>query len=232
MVPETATVPEPSTTVKRAAIRAVAAWIVLPLFFFLTGGSLAWWEAWAYCAILLAPMTVFLAYITRRDPEFIARRMALREKEPAQRRLLAWGYPPLLAALVVPGLDHRLGWSHPHVAVVVAALAVALVGYLSILRVFLENRWAGRTVEIYAGQQVVSTGPYAIVRHPMYAGSTALYLATPVALGSWWGLLPALLYIPIFVVRIRNEEEVLRRELPGYEEYRQKVRYRLVPFVW
>ena len=217
---------------RSAAVKVVAAWILLPLFFLATGGDLAWWNAWAYCAVLLVPLTAFVAHMARHDPEFIVRRSKMREKERTQRRVLAFGSPLLLAAFVIPGFDHRFGWSDPPLSVVVAALAVSLVGYLAILRVFLENRWAGRTVETYADQQVISTGPYAVVRHPMYAGSILLYLATPLALGSWWAVLPALASIPVFVFRIRNEEDVLVRELAGYDEYRRRVRYRLVPFVW
>jgi protein-S-isoprenylcysteine O-methyltransferase Ste14 len=177
-------------------------------------------------------MTAFVAYMARHDPEFIVRRSTMREKERTQRRVLAFGTPLLLAALVIPGFDHRFGWSHPPLGVVVAALGASLAGYLAVVLVFLENRWAGRTIETYAGQQVISTGPYAVVRHPMYAGTSLLYVATPLALGSWWAVLPALAFIPVFVFRIRNEEEVLVRELAGYDEYRRKVRYRLVPFVW
>jgi len=218
--------------IRGAAARAVAAWIILPIFFLVTGGSLQWWEAWAYCAILLVPMTIFVAWMARRDPEFLARRLQMKEKETTQRRILAWGYPCLLAAFVIPGLDYRFGWSDPPRGVVTAAMAASLAGYLGILRVFVENRWAGRTVETYAGQRLISTGAYAVVRHPMYAASTVLYLATPVALGSWWALLPALAFVPVFVCRIRNEEEVLVRDLPGYEEYRHRVRHRLIPFIW
>lgn len=217
---------------QRAGLKLLAAWVILPLFFSITGGSLGWWEAWAYCAVILVPMTIFLFGVVRRDPEFIERRFRLKEKERTQRRLLAWGYPAFLAAIVIPGLDHRFGWSSPPVPLVFAALALVFAGYLTVLRVFLENPWAGRTVETYPGQTVVSTGPYAVVRHPMYAASMVLYLATPVALGSWWGLLPALTFVPIFVLRITNEEEVLLRDLPGYGEYRRRVKYRLVPFVW
>ena len=217
---------------KGAAAKLVAVWIFLPLFYFVTGGSLAWWEAWAYCAVLLVPMTAFLVYMVKRDPEFLARRLKLKEKERAQRRLLSLAYPVYVAAFVLPGLDRRFGWSTVPVAVEAVGLALALAGYLAILRVFLENRWAGRTVETFEEQQVISTGPYAIVRHPMYTGTLALYLATPLALGSWWALLPTLALIPTFVYRIRNEEEVLLRELPGYEEYRQKVRSRLLPHIW
>ncbi len=215
-----------------AAIKVAAAWTLLPLFFLVTGGDLAWWNGWAYCAVLLVPMTAFVAYMVRHDPDFIVRRSTMREKERTQRRVLAVGTPLLLAALVIPGLDHRFGWSRPSLGVVVAALALSLAGYLAVLRVFLENRWAGRTIETYAGQQVISTGPYAVVRHPMYAGTSLLYVATPLALGSWWAVLPALAFIPVFVFRIRNEEEVLVRELAGYADYRRKVRYRLVPLVW
>jgi len=220
--------PAPGT----AGTCAVAGWVGLPVFFMSTGGSVRWWEAWVYCAILLVPMTFFLVYIMKRDPEFLARRMKLREKETTQRRIVGWSSVVILAALVVPGLDHRFGWSEPPLVAVVAAMAISLAGYLGILRVFLENRWAGRTVETFAGQEVISTGPYAMVRHPMYAFSTALYLATPVALGSWWALVPAVALIPAFVFRIRNEEQVLVRELRGYEDYRRRVKYRLVPFVW
>jgi protein-S-isoprenylcysteine O-methyltransferase Ste14 len=138
----------------------------------------------------------------------------------------------LIAALVVPGFDHRFGWSHPPTAAVVAALALVLGGYLIVVRVFLENRWAGRTVEVFAEQTVISTGPSALVRHPMYVGTIALSLATPIALGSAWALIPALAFVPIFVLRIRNEEDLLVRDLPGYADHRRRARYRLVPFVW
>jgi protein-S-isoprenylcysteine O-methyltransferase Ste14 len=223
----------PGTGVARGVvIRTLAAWVLLPLFFVATGGSLRWWEAWIYCALLLIPMTVFLLAVARRDPEFLARRFQMKEKERQQRRVLAWGYPVLLAAFIIPGLDRRFGWSDPPPWVIVAALAASLAGYLGVLRVFWENRWAGRTVETWAGQQLVATGPYRVVRHPMYASSTILYLATHVALGSRWALLPALAVVPVLVFRIRNEEDVLVRDLAGYREYREQVRYRLVPFVW
>jgi protein-S-isoprenylcysteine O-methyltransferase Ste14 len=220
------------TVARAAAIKVVGAWIALPLYFLAAGGDPAWWEAWAYCAIVLIPMTGLVFYMARHDPAFITRRSTFREKERAQRVVLALSIPLQLAALAIPGLDHRFGWSRPPTAAIVAALAVSLAGYLAVVRVFLENRWAGRTIETYAGQQVISTGPYAVIRHPMYAGASALYVATPLALGSWWGVLPALAFIPVLVLRIRNEEQVLLRELPGYDEYRRRVRHRLVPFVW
>jgi protein-S-isoprenylcysteine O-methyltransferase Ste14 len=141
-------------------------------------------------------------------------------------------FPFHLATLAIPGFDHRHGSSDVPVAAVIAALTLSLAGFLLILRVFVENRWAGRTVETWEGQQVISTGPYGIVRHPMYAGALILWLATPIALGSWWAFLPALAAVPILVLRILDEEKVLRRDLNGYEGYLRNVRYRLLPLVW
>jgi protein-S-isoprenylcysteine O-methyltransferase Ste14 len=207
------------------------AWVLTPLFFLVTGGSLGWWEAWLYCVLLLVPMTLFVARMARIDPEFLERRFTMKEKERTQRRVVLWSTPLLLALYVVPGLDRRFGWSEPPLAAVVAAQALALASCLGMLTVFLANRWAGRTIETWLGQEVISTGPYAIVRHPMYVAILVLYVASPVALGSWWAVIPAIVYAPMLVIRILNEEEILVRELPGYEEYRKKVRYRLLPLV-
>jgi len=218
--------------VKKAFTRVLAAWVVLPLFFLATAGSPKWWEAWVYCALILVPMTLFVVWMAPRDTAFFERRFRMKEKEQAQRRIQVWGVPFLVAAFVVPGLDHRFRWSDPPLAVIVAAMVVSVGAYLVVLRVFMENRWAGRTIETSAEQKVISTGPYAIVRHPMYAGYLAMQLATPLALGSWWALIPALAVFPIIALRIENEEEVLVRDLPGYEEYRREVRFRIVPFVW
>lgn len=232
MVQESERALETGNAMKKVVTKLVAAWIVLPLFFLFTGGAFVWWEAWVYCLLMLVPMTVFAVYMARQDPTFFDRRFKGREKEQTQRRIQAWGSPFFLAVLVIPGLDRRFGWSDPPPAVVLAALVLALMSYLEILWVFLANRWAGRTVEVLAAQEVISTGPYAIVRHPMYVGVLSLCLATPVALGSWWGLLPMLAIVPTIVFRILNEEQVLIHELPGYAEYRSQVRWRLVPHVW
>lgn len=232
MATETPEVGPSRVRTRRTWVRMALAWVLMPLFFLVTGGSLGWWEAWLYCVLLLVPMTLFVARMARIDPEFLERRFTMKEKERTQRRVVLWSAPLLLALYVVPGLDRRFAWSEPPLAAVVAAQALALASYLGVLKVFVANRWAGRTVETKPGQEVVSTGPYAIVRHPMYVATLVLYVASPVALGSWWAVIPAILYAPMLVIRILNEEEVLVRELPGYEEYRKKVRYRLLPLVW
>lgn len=212
--------------------RFLLAWLLLPAFFLLTGGSLGWWEAWAYCAVVLVPMSFFVAWAARAAPELLQRRLKLKEGQAEQRRLLSWSSPVFVALFLLPGLDHRFGWSRVPVAIEVAALVLSLVGYLGVLGVFRANPWAGRTVETVPGQQVVSTGPYALVRHPMYAASVLLYLATPLALGTWWGLVPSVITVGVLVLRIGREEAFLVRELRGYAAYREKVRWRLVPGVW
>ncbi len=216
----------------RVYARLAAAWIVLPSFFLLTGGSLGWWEAWVYSVLVLVPMTVFVPWMARRAPDLFARRFKMKEEEKTQRRLIGVSAPFLVVSFVLPGVDHRFGWSHVPIAVVIAAEVFVACGYLTILRSLLQNRWAGRTVETSPGQVVISSGPYALVRHPMYTGTLALYLATPLALGSWWAFLPAAIILPTLVLRVKNEESVLVRELTGYEDYRQKVRFRLIPYVW
>ena len=158
--------------------------------------------------------------------------MQTREWEPAQRRIIGLSLLWFILAFVLPGLDQRWGWSDVPVPVVIAADLLVLLGYGLIILVFRENQYASRTVQVEQGQQVIRSGPYARVRHPMYLGAILMYLASPLALGSYWALLPALLVVPILVARIANEEKVLERDLPGYREYEQDVRYRLLPGIW
>jgi protein-S-isoprenylcysteine O-methyltransferase Ste14 len=137
-----------------------------------------------------------------------------------------------ILAFILPGLDRRFGWSDVPVPVVLAADLLVLLGYGIVVLAFRENQYASRTVQVEQGQKVIATGPYALVRHPMYLGAMLMYAASPLALGSYWALIPALVIVPILVVRIVNEEQVLERELPGYPEYRQATRYRLLPGIW
>jgi protein-S-isoprenylcysteine O-methyltransferase Ste14 len=173
-----------------------------------------------------------MAYLFKNDPALLERRMRTKEKETAQRRIIGIAIIYFLVAFMLPGFDIRFGWSNVPPIVSILADLLVLAGYLTFVWVLMVNSYLSRVVEVDAGQKVVTTGPYAIVRHPMYAGISLLYIASPVALGSFWALIPALLIVPILMARIRNEEEVLRRELPGYVEYTQKVKYRLLPGVW
>ena len=212
--------------------RGLAAVLVMGAAFFGTAGTFAYWQGWVYLGIIASLMLVALVYLMRNSPGLLERRMRTREKELAQRKVIGLSYLPLLAAFVLPGLDRRWGWSGVSPAVAVAAQVLVVLSYGFVILVFRENRFASRVVEVEQDQQVTSTGPYAIVRHPMYLGITLMYLATPLALGSYWALVPAAVIVPVLVARILNEEKVLERDLSGYGEYRQRVRYRLVPGIW
>ena len=217
---------------KKIVLLVPALFLVLGLVFFVPAGTLDYWEAWIYCVVLLVPFLFVLAYLLRTDPELLVRRTRLRENEPAQRRIVGASALLFLIGFLIPGLDRRFGWSEIPVWAVLAADALVILGYALVFLVFRENPFASRVVQVDAGQTVISTGPYAVVRHPMYLGVSIMWLATPVALGSYWAL-PVFLILPfVLVFRIRNEEEVLLRELPGYREYTQVVRYRLIPGVW
>ena len=210
----------------------LAALAVLMLVFFVPAGTLDYWQAWAYIAVVMVPATFVILYFMVTDPEFMMRRMKYREKEKQQKSVIGVSWIIFVIGFILPGLDRRLGWSNVPTEFVIAADALVLISYLFVFWVFRENRYAARTIEVEKGQKVISTGPYSVIRHPMYVGTLLMYLSTPIALGSYWALPPFLLMIPVIAYRILNEEEVLLRELPGYKEYCQKTRYRLIPFVW
>jgi protein-S-isoprenylcysteine O-methyltransferase Ste14 len=212
--------------------RFSAGFLVVALMLFIPAGSLQYWQAWVYLGVLFAPLVFVVHYFLKRDPKFLERRMRLREKEDPQKKIQLIGGILFFLGFLIPGLDYRFGWSTLPVPFVLAADVMVFLGYLFIFLVFRENSYASRIVEVEAGQRVITSGPYAMVRHPMYLGFTVMFLATPPALGSLWAL-PVFLLVPVFLVfRIRNEEEVLARDLPGYVEYRRNVRYRLIPLVW
>jgi protein-S-isoprenylcysteine O-methyltransferase Ste14 len=217
---------------RRAILAAASAVAVFCLMFFAPAGTFAYWQAWAYMGVVLIPMLFVMVYMLRNAPELLARRLQMRERERTQKGVIGFGILFLFGAFLVPGFDRRWGWSTMPWWVVVAADLLVLLGYAMIFRVFRENQYTSRTVQVEQGQSVISTGPYATLRHPMYAGVVVFYLASPIALGSWWAFLPAAVIVPILVVRILNEEQVLERDLPGYKEYKQKTRYRLLPGIW
>jgi protein-S-isoprenylcysteine O-methyltransferase Ste14 len=209
-----------------------AAFIVVALFLFLPAGTLQYWQAWVYLGVLFIPVIFVTNYFMRRDPGLLERRMKAREKHEPQKKIQAVGGIIFFLGFLVPGLDYRFGWSFVPVPLVLAADAVVVLGYLIVFLVFRENSYTSRIIDVEKGQRVVTTGPYAIIRHPMYLGVTLMFVATPVALGSWVAV-PVFLLMPVFLIfRIRNEEEVLAQDLPGYADYCQRVKYRLIPWVW
>ena len=214
-------------------------WIRMPLaplgaglLFFGTAGTLVYWEAWVYMAILFLPTFFLVGYLMKHEPKLLERRLRKDEKEPAQQRILKWASVFFLAAFLLPGFDKRFGWSSVPAGLVIAADLAVLLGFILFTLVLKENRFASRVIEVEQEQEVITTGPYARVRHPMYVAVLLIYVFSPLALGSYWAMIPVLFLIVLVVARIRNEEAVLLRDLKGYREYTEKVRSRLVPGVW
>jgi len=217
---------------KMVSVRLLVFIPLLLAMFFLPAGTFAYWEAWVYLTVLLVPMVLVLIYLLRNDPELLERRMRMSEKESEQKLIVRISYLYCLLVFLLPGLDKRFGWSNVPVVVVIVADVLVLVGYGMFFLALRENRYASRIIEVEQEQKVISSGPYAIVRHPMYVGVSLIYIFSPLALGSYWATIPSLLIIPLLVARIRNEESVLGRELKGYKEYMQKTTYRLIPGIW
>jgi protein-S-isoprenylcysteine O-methyltransferase Ste14 len=217
---------------KGAYLRVALALPIFALVIVLPAWKWDYWQGWLYLLILYIPMFFVLYYLLKNDPALLQRRMRMREKESVQRRIIVLSLVYFLVAFSLPGFDVRFGWSNVPAWVSLVADVLVLIGYMTFVWVLMVNSYLSRVVEVEAGQKVVSTGPYAIVRHPMYAGISLMYVATPVALGSFWALIPAVFIVPLLVARLRNEEQVLRRDLPGYEEYTHKVKYRLLPGIW
>jgi protein-S-isoprenylcysteine O-methyltransferase Ste14 len=217
---------------KMVSVRLLVFIPLLLAMFFLPAGTFAYWEAWVYLTVLLIPMLLVLIYLLRNDPELLERRMRMSEKESEQKLIIKISYLYYLVVFLLPGFDKRFGWSNVPVVVVIVADILVLVGYGIFFLVLKENRYASRIIEVEQEQKVISSGPYAIVRHPMYVGVSLMYIFTPLALGSYWAAIPSLLIIPLLVARIRNEESVLGRELKGYKEYMQKTKYCLIPGIW
>lgn len=219
----------------RALRSSILGTLVLAALIFAPAGTLLYWQGWAYALVFVATSTIFTVYLALYDPELLRRRMQAgpaQEREPAQKIIMWFALLAFVLIIAVPALDHRFGWSQPPWWIAVAGDLLVVLGFYFFHRVMRVNSFAASTIRVEQGQQVASTGPYAFVRHPMYAGAFVLLIGTPLALGSWWGLLVVPVFLPVLAFRIVNEEEVLARDLPGYTAYQQQVRYRLIPFVW
>lgn len=218
--------------VRTVLVRFGGGAVVVGAVLFGTAGTLRYWEGWAFLATLFLPMAAVVAYFLRRDPAALERRLAAREDRARQKTIVIVSSILWLVTFLLPGFDHRFGWSSVPPSVVILADAVVFLGYLLFFLTLRENSFAARVVRVEEGQRVITTGPYALVRHPMYLGISAMLLAAPVALGSWWALIPALTTPFFLAARIADEEEVLRAELAGYGEYVENTRYRMIPGLW
>jgi protein-S-isoprenylcysteine O-methyltransferase Ste14 len=213
----------------------VALAVVMGLLLFLPAGTTRYWQAWVYLAIFFGASLLTTLYLIKKDPALLKRRMSggpTAEKEPAQRIIMVFASLGFIGLLVVPALDYRFGWSTVPLSVVVAGDVLVAIGFYFIFLVYKENTFTSATIEIAKDQEVISTGPYALVRHPMYASALLYYIGTPLALGSYWGLLALLFMMSFLIWRLFDEERFLAKNLPGYTEYQVKVRHRLLPYLW
>ena len=209
--------------------------VVLGCLLFVAAGTVDYWQAWVYLGIFGISSSITTLDLLKRDPALLERRMRggpTAEQRGVQKIIMAFTSIGFGALVLVPALDRRFGWSRVPTSIVIAADILVALGFVFIFFVYRENTFTAATIQVTEGQTVVSTGPYALVRHPMYA-SALLYLAgTPHALGSYWGLVPIVTTIPFIIWRILDEERFLAAHLPGYTEYQRRIRYRLLPLVW
>jgi protein-S-isoprenylcysteine O-methyltransferase Ste14 len=220
---------------KRAFGGLLILFLVMASLLFLVGGTLHYWQAWTFLGVYFGASLALTLYLMRRDPALLERRMSggpFAEKEPVQKIIMSFASFGFIGLIVIPALDHRFGWSHTPLYAVLAGDALVALGWLGIFFVFRENSFTSATIELATDQKVISTGPYAVVRHPMYAAALVMLLGIPLSLGSWCGVLIIVAIIPALIWRLLDEERFLARKLAGYVEYQSKVRYRLLPPIW
>ncbi|MFA5175746.1 MAG: isoprenylcysteine carboxylmethyltransferase family protein [Candidatus Nanoarchaeia archaeon] len=206
--------------------------IVIGLMLFLPAGSFSYWQGWLFIAILFIPCLFVALYFLKHDPKLLERRMKFKEKEVQQRLIIKISILIFIIGFLIPGFDYRYHWSNVPVFLVIISAIIVLVGYSLVFFVFKENSFTSRTVEVYKKQKLVSTGPYAIIRHPMYLGVILMYLFMPLTLGSYYASIFSIPMIFVIIFRTLNEEKVLLRDLKGYKEYMKKVKYRIIPYLW
>ena len=206
--------------------------ILVGTILFLPAWSFSYWNAWLFMGILFVPMFIAGIIMLGKNPELLQKRLDAKEKEAEQKSVVALSGLMFLASFIVAGLDWRFGWTNMPNWMVWVAAGLFLLSYLLYAEVLRENTYLSRTIEVQENQKVIDTGLYGIVRHPMYMATLVLFLSMPLVLGSMYSFLIMLVYIPIIAKRIRNEEKVLEEGLPGYKEYKQKVKYKVIPFIW
>ena len=216
----------------QALAKFILGLLLVGLMIFLPAGSFAYINGWIFIGLLFSPMILLGIILLVKSPSLLEKRLSAKEGEKTQKGVVAVSGLLFVAGFVVAGLDFRFGWSHVPAWAVIVASVILIVSYALYAEVMRENAYLSRTVEVQKGQYVVDTGLYSIIRHPMYAVTVWLFLSIPVVLGSWWSLLCFTPYVAVIIVRIFNEEKMLTAELNGYAEYKKRVKYRLIPFIW
>ena len=216
----------------RGLLRTIVSIPLIWLIIFLPAGTFDYWQAWVFIAVMGASSSLISTYFWRKDRSLLERRMRLAETEPAQKLIVTLFYSLIVTILVMAARDHRLHWSSNIPLLVVLGDVLLVVGSYVYFLVFRENSFAAATIQVSADQRVISTGPYSIVRHPLYVGLLIMVIGMPLALGSYWALLLVLPMLALIVWRLQNEEAFLAKSLPGYRQYQQTVRWRLIPGIF
>jgi len=206
--------------------------VIIMLMLFLPAGTFKFWNAWLFMGLLFIPIFFVGVVLFIKDKELLKKRLNAKEKQQEQKSVLLLTVIILIAGFIIAGLDFKNNWSRLPIWAVIVGSITLLISYLLYIEVIRENRYLSRTIEIQENQKVVDTGLYGIVRHPMYMATTFLYLSFPIVLGS---LIAFIIFLPFPLVlakRIKNEEEILEKGLEGYKEYKQKVKYKMIPFIW
>jgi protein-S-isoprenylcysteine O-methyltransferase Ste14 len=220
---------------RKAFLSLLVLFLAMAALLFVPAGTFDYWQAWTFLAVYFAWSLAITLYLVKKDPKLLERRMRggpTAEKETTQKIIMVLTSLGFIGLIVVPALDHRFGWSHMTTYAVLAGEGLVAVGWLAIFFVFRENSFSSATIELAPDQTVISTGPYALVRHPMYSGGLIMLFGMPIALGSWWGILVVIAIVPALIWRLFDEERFLARNLPGYVAYQSKVKYRLIPRIW
>jgi protein-S-isoprenylcysteine O-methyltransferase Ste14 len=219
-------------TILTNILRLVFGILIIGVLFFLPAGTFNYWQAWAWLATIFIPMGVSFVYLVKRDPALLERRTRTNETRTVQKFIIGASVIYFLIVFLLPGFDKRFGWSAVPVWFVIVADLIVLAAFILYILVLRANTYASRVIEVEQGQQVITTGPYALVRHPMYLSQILMMVSTPLALGSYWAVIRSLALIFLLAARAKNEEELLLKNLAGYREYTQKTRYRLFPGIW
>ena len=206
--------------------------LMVGLLMFLPAGTFYYTYGWLLIGLLFAPMLIAGFVMFFKTPDFLEKRLDVKEKQGTQKGVIALSGLMFIAGFVLAGLDFRFGWSEMPLWVTITASVLFLIAYALYAEVMRENAYLSRTIKVEEGQTVVDTGMYAVVRHPMYSVTLLLFLMIPLVLGSWYSLIAFAFYPAIIIVRLKDEEELLTSELKGYAEYKEKVKYRLIPFIW
>ena len=218
--------------INRALARFIPGIIIISAILFIPAGSIRFWNAWLFMGVLFIPMLFVIIYLIIRDPELLYKRMNTNEKEKTQKKVVLLTSVVFLSAFIISGLDYRFGWSDLPLLLVILSALMVLTGYILFFLVMQQNSYASRVVEIQEKQKVIDTGLYGIVRHPMYFAAILMFMFMPLVLGSFFALIPLLIFPFQMSKRMKNEEEILEKGLDGYIQYKEKVRYKIIPFLW